>query len=107
MTRGWHSDIKTYNKTVYNTTKIKIMKIRFSKEIKSFMSSHGLIVSDHGEGILNISTSLIDSHARDHIAHVVAMLLELNKNLRIATVSIDSYKLCACGAIVAFNLVGT
>jgi hypothetical protein len=83
------------------------MKIRFSKEIKSFMSSHGLIVSDHGEGILNISTSLIDSHARDHIAHVVAMLLDVNENIEVAAIALDSYKLCACGAIVSFRFVGT
>lgn len=83
------------------------MKIKFNKEIKSFMASHGMVAKDHGEGILNISTSPIDGHARDHICHLVAMLLKLNKNLRIATVSIDSYKLCACGAFVAFNLVGT
>ena len=80
------------------------MKVKFNKEITSFMASHGMTVSDHGEGILNISASPIDGYARDHIAHVVAMLLEINTNLEIAALAIDSYKLYASGAIVGFRL---
>ena len=74
-----------------------------SKELESFLSRHGIKVLDHGNGVINITSSMMDCNVRDHIAEVVSMLLHLNKNLFVSGISIESNKFMTSGAIAVFS----